>query len=174
MSKEYRTFHEETGETAFLAGIVDALSDALSLVCNYGFAVNADIFYTPDHDLTALDDAIKNRLKAYNQYEMNFHIKQSDIEEIHLELEKLEEDVIKYVYNSFQSYSSSEYLKESINNFFRDLNWYLQKPLCIYKPSSQCPKTLDILGNIYLYMAWEYFFIAYEEYTILFIFGTID
>ena len=175
MSKEYRAFREETGETAFLAGAVDALSDTLSLVCNLGFAFDADIFYTSNHDFTALDDAVKNRLKAYTQYEHNPHVKQHNIEQIHFELEKVEEDVTGYVCKTFQSYSCDKNLKEILSQFFLDLNWHLQKPVCIYKPSSQCvKKTLDILGHVYLYMAWEYFFIAYEKYMVLFIFGTID
>ena len=33
MSKEYCCFESESGETAFLAGVVDVLSDNLSLHC---------------------------------------------------------------------------------------------------------------------------------------------
>ena len=35
MSREYWTFKGESGETAFLAGVVDVLSDTLSLVCDF-------------------------------------------------------------------------------------------------------------------------------------------
>ena len=175
MSKEYWTLKEEAGETAFLAGIVDILSDTLSLICDSGFDFDADIFCIPKNDFTALDDGIKRRLKVYNESLVNNSVKQKDINFIHFELERVDENVMEYVCKSFQNYSSCIDLQKAINEFFDGLNWYLQKPICIYKPSNQCPKQmLDILGHIYLYMAFEYFFIAYNEYIVLFVFGTSE
>jgi len=66
-------------------------------------------------------------------------------------------------------------LKKAVKDFFQNLNWYLQKPLCIYRPCSQYPdKILNILGPVYLYMVFDYFFISYDEYMVLFIFGTTE
>lgn len=175
MSKEYGALKEETGEVAFLAGVVDVLSDILLLVCDSTSDFDADIFYIPNNDFAALDDAIKKRLKVYNQSMGSDCVKQKDIDSIHLELEKIEEDVPEYVYKAFQNHCSSKNLQEAIDEFFGALNWYLQKPVCIYRPGSQCSDhVLDILGRIYLYMAFDYFFIAYDEYMVLFVLGTTE
>ncbi len=175
MSREYWTLKGESGETAFLAGVVDVLSDTLSLVCDFTSAFNADIFYIPGNDLALLDDTVKRRLNIYHRYQENSYVKQSDIDRIHFDLEKTEEDITEYVCHSFQKYSSSPKLKKAVKDFFQNLNWYLQKPLCIYRPCSQYPdKILNILGPVYLYMVFDYFFISYDEYMVLFIFGTTE
>lgn len=175
MSKEYYAFKDEIGKTAFLAGVVDVMSDRLSRVCDFSYDFDADIFYIPDNDFSLLDNSVKKRLSVYNQYIENSCINQKDIDNIHFELEKIEEDITGYVYKSFQDYSSNPNLKEKIDEFFSDLNWHLQKPICIYKPSSKCSNEIcNILGHIYLYLAFNYFFIAYDEYMILFVFGTTE
>ena len=106
-------------------------------------------FYIPGNDLALLDDTVKRRLNIYHRYQENSYIRQSDIDRIHFDLEKTEEDITEYVCHSFQKYSSSPKLKKAVKDFFQNLNWYLQKPLCIYRPCSQYPdKILNILGPV--------------------------
>ena len=118
MSREYWTLKGESGETAFLAGVVDVLSDTLSLVCDFTSAFDADIFYIPGNDLALLDDTVKRRLNIYHRYQENSYIRQSDIDRIHFDLEKTEEDITEYVCHSFQKYSSSPKLKKAVKDFF--------------------------------------------------------
>ena len=65
VSKEYWGFSGENGETAFLAGVVDVLSDELSLHIEYPWYVDADIFYVKDNDISKLNEAVKARMHTY-------------------------------------------------------------------------------------------------------------
>lgn len=67
MSKEYWGFENETGDTGFLAGVVDVLSDNLSMLCDFRYDFDADIFYLEDNDVSKLNDVIKSRLHYYNK-----------------------------------------------------------------------------------------------------------
>lgn len=69
MSKDYFLFESESGETAYMAGVVDVLSDNLGLCCKYGNALEADLFYVKDNDISLLNDAVKKRLHIYNEKE---------------------------------------------------------------------------------------------------------
>ena len=69
--------------------------------------------------------------------------------------------------------SSNSQMSEKVDEFLQDLEWYLQKPLTIYSPMRN-DKNIDVLGHIYLYMAWSYFFIEYDDYMVLVIFGTVE
>ena len=59
MSKEYWCFESESGETSFLAGVVDVLSDNLSLHCTDYNTLDADVFYIPNQDISQLNEAVK-------------------------------------------------------------------------------------------------------------------
>ena len=65
MSKEYCCFEYESGQTSFLAGIVDVLSDNLSIYCSDFNTMDADIFYIPNQNVTLLNNAVKNRVRRY-------------------------------------------------------------------------------------------------------------
>ncbi len=51
MSKDYCGFSNEDGETAFLAGVVDVLSDNLSMILDNTNALDADIFLVVDNNI---------------------------------------------------------------------------------------------------------------------------
>ena len=68
MSKDHLTFVNETGETAFLAGVVDVLSDNLQMVLDFSYAIDVDIFRVENNDLSHLNDSVKKRLLYYNKY----------------------------------------------------------------------------------------------------------
>lgn len=60
MSKDYCGFSNEDGETAFLAGVVDVLSDNLSMALDNTNALDADIFLVVDNNISLLNDAVRN------------------------------------------------------------------------------------------------------------------
>ena len=68
MSKDYLTFANETGTTAFLAGVVDVLSDNLQMILDFSYSLDVDIFYVEGNDLSLLNDSLKKRLLCYKQY----------------------------------------------------------------------------------------------------------
>ena len=71
-------------------------------------------------------------------------------------------------------YSSSDKLSDEVGRFLRYLESYIQKPLCIYESIKIIDENVEILGEIYLYTAWNYFFIDYYDYFVLLIFGTVE
>ena len=72
MSKESYCFEAESVKTAFLAGIVDVLSDNLSRHCVDFNAFDADVFYAPDQDISQLTDAVKRECEAISVFGENW------------------------------------------------------------------------------------------------------
>lgn len=174
MSKEYWGFENETGDTGFLAGVVDVLSDNLS--CDYGYSFDADIFYLENNDFSKLNGVIKKRLHYYNKrYGVN--LPEENIDNLDFILEKSDTDsdgAKKYLCYVFSDYSSKNDISEKVNEFFDNLNWHLQKPISIYTPVKLPDNNINVLGKIYLYMAFRYFFVSYDEWIVLFVFGTSE
>ncbi|MDE6781637.1 MAG: hypothetical protein K2J40_09285 [Ruminococcus sp.] len=171
MSKEYWGFENENGDTGFLAGVVDVLTDNLPC-CDFEYTLDADIFPVENNDISHINDTVKKRLHYYNR-RYGINLPDEYIEGLHLKLEKVNNDAEKILCDIISCYSSSKDIPEKVGEFFRSLNWYLQKPTGIYVSQSIDNKNIEILGQVYLYMAFEYFFIAYDEWAVLFIFGTV-
>ncbi|MDE6788307.1 MAG: hypothetical protein K2J47_03185 [Ruminococcus sp.] len=174
MSKEYWGFEKETGGTGFLAGVVDVLSDNLGMLLDFPYAMDADIFYVKDNDISLLNNLVKNRLHYYNEIYCCSKIEKNKIDSINFDLDKHEFVSNGVLAGQINSYSSSKEVSEKVDDFFRTLNWYLNKPLYVYSPKKLPDKNVNVLGGIYLSMAWHYFFISYHDYFVLFIFGTTE
>lgn len=186
MSKESWLFEGEDGQTAFLAGVVDCLSESLSMICDFGFTLDADIFYIKDNDFSVLNETIKKRLHTYStinywdseKKEYTIDITDEEIDSLSFKLYIADYDVKKYLCERFSQYSSSEDIVEKVDKYLSDLRWHLGEPLCIChtieETEESFARNLKVLGRIYLYMAFEYFFIVYDEYIVLFIFGTVE
>ena len=173
MSKDYYLFKNEKGDVAFLIGLVDVISDKLSLICDYGYTLNADIYPLPDNDLSLLNDIVKKRIHIYKEQLDNYNA--DKIEQIDFRLRKVEtENVNEYIYSIIKKYSSSNNLKEEVDEFIRTLNWQLGKPLGIFESVQLPDSNVQVLGEIYLDLAWNYFFIAYEGYMVMMILGTVE
>ena len=173
MSKDYCGFENETGETGFLAGVVDVISDKLGMVLDFAEALDADIFYVKDNDISLLNDSVKKRLHHYNQ-KYSCNVPEEKIDALDFQLKEIEADIPSFVYSQMKQYSSNDALSDEVNKFLDNLNWYLWNPLCIYSPIKMPDKNVHTLGKIYLYEAWNYFFISYHNYLVLLIFGTVE
>jgi hypothetical protein len=174
MSKDYCGFVNEDSKTAFLSGVVDVLGGNLSMICDFPHTLETDIFYIKDGDVSLINSSMKNRLHSYNeQYGLN--IPYEKIESLDIILEKKDCNVNSdFLRGQLEAYSSNPKLKDSVNEFLSELEWYLGKPLGIYFPVRLNDKNLDILAKIYLYIAYQYFFISYGEYIILLIIGSVE
>lgn len=174
MSKEYCCFKSESGETAFLAGVVDVLSDNLSLHCAYSEDLDADIFYTPDQDLSQLTDAVKNRMRSY--YSLLGGLNEPEkIEALDFDdLVRVDCNSKSYMTHGVPELRDNKAAKDANAEFMRELEWHLGKPICTYSPSHLPDKNIEILGRAYMSFARHYYFIAFEEYMVLMIFGTSE
>ena len=176
MSKEYFCFEEEDGKTAFLCGVIDVLSDDLEMYLDFGSALDADVFYIKNNATGLLDDAVKKRLNKYNECNLT---EQQDrlkikIDAVKFELEKIEGNAEQYFCETLSKASKNSDIFKAANKFLRAVNWYLGEPAGLYRPVNMPDKNIGVLGEIYLYTAWNYFFIRYEEYMLLVILGTVE
>ncbi len=173
MCKEYWGFEQETGGTGFLAGVVDVLSANLGMLLDFPYAMEADIFYVKDNDVSLLNSAVKKRLHYYKE-KYGCKTETDEINSLNFELDKHEFVSDGGLAGQIGTYSSSKEISEKVDDFFRTLNWYLNKPLYVYEPKKLPDKNVNVLGEIYLSMAWHYFFISYYDYFVLFVFGTVE
>lgn len=174
MSKEYFEFENENGDVGFLAGVVDVLSDELTMMCDYSYAMEADIFFAENNDFSALSRAVQNRFRSYN--DSDFRVDDEQIDAINFSLEDYEKTTIDALNKMFAKYSSNAQLDKSIDEFFSSLNWYLGKPACCYVPKKKKrnDNNTAVFGDVYLNLAFDYLFIAYDSFFVLFVFGTVE
>ena len=85
------------------------------------------------------------------------------------QLTEINIDIHSFVSEQLKAYCSRDKLSDAVQEFLDDLSWHLQKPLCIYKPKRMPDKNVHTLGEIYLYDAWNYFFISYFYRIYLFL-----
>lgn len=175
MSKEYWKFENEKGDIAFLAGVVDVISDRLSLLCDYAYALDADIFPLESNNVESLNYLVKKRLHNYKEQIGGFSASDEEIDSLDFQLKKIEvNNVSSYLSEIIKSYSSRNNILEEVDEFLNTLCWQLHKPMGIYVPIKSSDKNIDVLGKIYLYLAWDYIFIHYNKYMVLLIWGTVE
>ena len=170
MSKEYWGFSAEDGETAFLAGVVDVLSDELSLHIEYPQHLDADIFYVEDNDISKLNEAVKARMHTYKDRYGCDQVTHEDIDSINFDLEYAP---VREHENDEKRKYKDEYEKASAE-FYRKLEWYVGKSSGEYSPVSLPDKNIRVLGPMYMSFAWYYHFTAYQDYFVLVIIGTSE
>ncbi|MDE6501211.1 MAG: hypothetical protein K2L10_03935 [Ruminococcus sp.] len=173
MGKEYWNFENEKGDTGFLAGVVDVLSSNLSMLCDYGYAFETDIFRIENNDISNINEIIKKRLHGYNITD-GINLQEDYINGLNLQLEKVNTDAEKILCDMISEYSSEKDVPEKVEEFFRQLNWYLNKPTGIYVLKFPYYRNVEILGRVYLYMGFNCLFITYDEWVVLFIVGTTE
>ena len=174
MSKEYFCFESESGETAFLAGVVDALSDDLSLHCVDFHTLDADVFYAPGQDISLLNEAVKKRLRSYYSTLGGLN-RPEEIEK--LDLSNLVRSKVSPSFDQagfIPELRNDKAAKDAEASFLRELIWHLGKPVCCFYPPHLPDKNVEIMGVAYMSFSWHYFFIAFEEYIVLMIFGTCE
>lgn len=124
MSKEYYQFKNEKGDTAFLIGLVDYISDRLTLACDYGYSLDVDIFPVPNNDLSLLSDVVKKRIHLYSEQVGN--IDEDKINTINFNLKRIDgSDIGEYIHSKMKKYSSSDSIREDIDEFLSTLKWQL-------------------------------------------------
>ena len=120
MGKDYYLFECEKGDTAFLAGVVDVLSGNLGRYVKFGSAIDADIFYVKDNDISLLSDTVKKRLHTYNDKE-GLNIPYEKIQNIDFHLKEVKADVRNVLYGSLESHYSKEMLSDKVTEFLESL-----------------------------------------------------
>ncbi len=175
MSKDYCGFSNEDGETAFLAGVVDVLADELSLFLDRTNALDADIFLVVDNNISLLNDSVKKRLHAYkDKYGCSSIITDEKIDAIDIQLKKSDLSADAALLDYMKKNSDKKDVGNAVDEFLHNLNWYLGEPIGVYVPVRKSDRNVSVIGNIYLGIAWDYFFIEYNQYFLMIVFGTSE
>lgn len=143
------------------------------MICDYGYNLTADIFYIKNNDISYINSSVKRRLSCYNTENEN-RVPKETIDALDFQLKKSDADVKCYLQAMIEKVSSNPNASKQTDEFLRELECYIQKPFCVYEPVKKADRNIDVLGKIYLGMAWSYFFIAYDGYAVLFVFGTVE
>ncbi len=178
MTKECFYFDSEPGEVAFLSGVVDVLSDNMSLYCEYPSTMDADIFYAPDQDLSKLTEAVKKRMHIYydnlNEPDMEAKIDEMDFTDLVRKECNPDAPSIQDFIKTHKLSATDEAYYKAEDEFMRELKWHLGKPVCTFHPSDLQDKNIGVLGHAYMSFAFTYEFIAYQNYMVLMIHGTSE
>lgn len=175
MSKDYCGFSNEGGETAFLAGVVDVLSDELSMFLDYAYALDADIFHVEDNNISLLNDAVKKRLHSYkDKYGCSSIITDEKTDAIDIQLQKSYLSADAALLDYMKKNSDKKEIEKAVSEFLRNLKWYLGEPIGVYTPVRKNDKNIDVISDLYLGIACDYFFIEYNQYFVMIVFGTSE
>lgn len=175
MSKDYFGFSNEDGETAFLAGVVDVLSDELSMFLDDANALDADIFHVEDNDISLLNDAVKKRLHSYkDKYGCSSIITDEKIDAIDIQLQKSYLSADAALLDYMKKNSDKKEFEKAVSEFLRNLKWHLGEPIGVYTSVRKNDKNIDVIADLYLGIAWDYFFIEYNQYFVMIVFGTSE
>ena len=175
MSKDYCGFSNEDGETAFLAGVVDVLSDELSMFLDYANALDADIFHVEDNNISLLNDAVKKRLHSYkDKYGCSSIITDEKIDAIDIQLQKSYLSADAALLDYMKKNSDKKEIEKAVSEFLCNLKWYLGEPIGVYTPVRKNDKNIEVIADLYLGIAWDYFFIEYNQYFVMIVFGTSE
>lgn len=177
MSKEYWGFDSEKEQTAFLAGVVDVLSDELSLACREFTTLDADIFYIEDGDISKLEESFKKRLSDYMRC---YSYTADDINSLRLGLKRHDCDIGQYLRDSIDSsYTSSPKAQAAADKFLRDIKWYLGESESLYvldEDSDIAFNTNRAVSGAYMGIVFGAYFITFKhhDHALMMIFGTSE
>lgn len=174
MSKEIWDFEEEKGISAYIAGAVDVLSDRLCMVCDYGYAFEADIICINEKGIDSFPYCLKERLRKYKSMH-NSKEWEKNISKLDFSLEVLKnQNVEKAIYEKFQKMSSSRVLKEEIKEFCDSICWYIGKPGKVYEMKEKFGEVSYALNDHYLDMIEDALFVEYEGFVVMLLWGSVE
>lgn len=138
-------------------------------------ALDADIFLVVDNNISLLNDAVKKRLHAYkDKYECSSIITDEKIDVIDIQLKKSDLTADAALLDYMKKNSDKKDVENAVDEFLHDLKWYLGMPIGVYTPVRKNDKNTDVIADLYLGIAWDYFFIEYNQYFVLIVFGTSE
>lgn len=173
MSKEYWNYRDEDGETAYLAGALDVLSDRLSMYFDSHYTMDADIFRIRNNDISLLGDAVRRRLHSF--LPEGIHLTGEEIDRLEFHLKKsVPENWYTMLDGAVSGFASHPERKAGVKEFLDALSWYLQKPQAVYSPERMPDRARDILGAGYWLLPIDYFFLAFDEYMVLILIGSAE
>ena len=171
MSAQYGCYSNIDGNTAYLAGAVSAFADAyLCQILPKYWALEADVF---NADISNLCDSIRKRLRDYLS-DNNAKII-SKIDKLDFGLQQLSGDLPQIVHDLFERYKEKHVPneRELINSFLKNVRYQLGDVKGVYSIEGPLNEVITApLSEFYTYIVFKVFFIEYDGYIVMLVFGS--
>lgn len=166
MSNEYTAFRNIDGETAFLAGTVDALCGAyLARCCPRFYAIEADVFAL----LGDFSETIRGGLNKYLSLSREPEKYAERIKNAEFTFSEIDESPTAVIENVFTRYNENRNnCGGNIKSFFGDIEYHIGKPKKLFEVEEKS----GILADYYTGIVIETFLVEYEKYAVLIVFGS--
>ncbi|MDE7229796.1 MAG: hypothetical protein K2N56_04885 [Oscillospiraceae bacterium] len=168
MSNEYTAFRNIDGETAFLAGAVDALCGVyLGKMCPKYYAIEADVFALPD-DLD-FSEMLRNGVGRYVPLTREPEKHAEQLKNAEFTFSKIDKDPAAVIEDVFTRYNENRNnCGGNIKEFFGDIEYYIGKPKKLFEVEEKS----GVLAHHYTGIVIEAFLVEYEKYAVLIVFGS--
>lgn len=174
MSKEIWDFEGENGSSAYIAGVVDVLSDRLCMVCDYGYAFEADIIAMDMEKNNHFSEAVKERLRKYKSMHCSKNWEEN-ISKLDFSLETFRNQNIEgAMYEKFQKVSHGKAVEKEIKEFCDSISWYIGKPKAVYEMREKFEENCYALNEHYLGIITDILFVEYEGFMVMMLWGSVE
>ena len=174
MSKEIWDFKGENGSVAYMAGVIDVLSDRLCMLCDFGYAFEADIIAVDRMKSNDFSERLKKRLKKYHSMQITEY-EEENISKLNFLLKKYHnQNVEQAIYEKFQKVSKSKVLEKEIREFCDSILWYIGKPATVYEMDGEFNQNSNILEEYYLGIITDMLFVEYDDYMVMMFWGSVE
>ncbi len=179
MAKEVYCFNEESGNVAYLVGVVDTLTECYLVPhCPKYSNIEADLIHVGENKELDFSKAIKERFKKYVSMvtgEQDLYI--SEIADCSIGFEKRQvqgtiqlPDVLLRLFESMTGFVDNDEIRESFKEYDRAVYYYLGEPLAEYRVISD----YKLFQYFYMGIVHQIVCIEYDEYLLLLISGTTE
>lgn len=170
MSNEYYAFRNTDGETAFLAGAVDALCGIfLARSCPKFCAVETDVFALPNNSDLDFSEMLRAGIGRYVPFTREPEKHAERLKNAEFTFSEINESPSAVIEDVFTRYSEEQNnCGENIREFFGDIEYHLDKPKRLFKVEEKS----GILPDYYTYIIFDAFLVEYENYAVLIVFGS--
>lgn len=174
MSNVYTAFWNIDGETAFLAGTVDALCGAyLAKICPRYHAVETDVFALLGDFSEMLRGGLNKYLSLTREHEKNAE----RLKNAEFTFSKIDKDPTAVIEDVFTRYNENRNnCGDNIKEFFRDIEYHIRKPKKIFEVEEKsgvlAHHYTGVLADYYTGIVIETFLVEYEKYAVLIVFGS--
>lgn len=169
MSNEYYAFRNTDGETAFLAGAVDALCDIfLARSCPQYYAIETDVFPLCDDFSEMLRTGIGRYVPLTREPEKHAE----RLKNAEFTFSEIDKDPTAVIEDVFAKYGENLTNRGSnIREFFAEVEYHLEKPKRLFKVEEKSGLWADNY-TFYMGIIIETFLVEYENYAVLIVFGS--
>ncbi len=183
MEFEDSTYENQYGKCAYLAGAIRVICDALDMAtCKAGVqyeALASDVFCIGENEEMAVNDLVRERLEKLILEEFGDARREKRLEaarQLDLQLEPCDKPMKEVILDCYRNKQDVDFVKleAGVEEYCRDVEYYLGKPQEILRLTNESARKADILGEVYLYVLFNAFFVRFESHMLMFLRGSVE